>query len=293
MSQAISVVISDNLTLIGLVKQLSLVDNSKDLHLTINLKCKGFISADVYLLIVSFVNEMRVNGKTVNIDLIVEQQNCPAVAYASRIDFFKQLDIKFDEKNSRHDVSGKLIPITNIAKGVLDLPREINAIFENDFKMSKIDIFQMTLIISEMFCNTSMHSKSQSGAYLYCQKYRGSHNHLEFILVDSGIGIQKSLQKNLTYQNISNTDAISKVLEFGVTCGEGRGHGLYFASEFARRNNGSMILLSGENRLVIKNQSVNNITNNLWNGVYLKFLFKFDSDISLKDLMKEKGYDVP
>ena len=292
MNPALLIIISDRLSLLELIKQLSKVDTTKDLDLTIKIICRGFINADVYLLIVSFVNEMRADGKTININLVEEEKNCSAITYASRIDFFKQLNIDYDEKNARHDVSRNLIPIMNIPKGVLDLPKEVNDIFKNDFNMSPIDIFQLTLIISEMFCNTSLHSKSKSGAYLYCQKYRGKLNHLEFILVDSGIGIQKSLQMNEIHKNISNAEAISKSIEFGITCGEGRGHGLYFASEFTRRNNGTMILVSGENRIVVKNQAVNNITNNPWNGVYLKILFKFDSPVSLNDLMKEKEYDV-
>jgi anti-sigma regulatory factor (Ser/Thr protein kinase) len=201
------------------------------------------------------------------------------------------LGIDYNEKTTRHDVSNNLIPITNIS-GAYDLSRDILQIFANDFQMSKTDIAQLSLIISEMFCNTTIHSKSKGGAYLYCQKYRKSRNSLEFILVDSGIGIKKSLQKNMVHQNITNKEAVSSAIRFGVTCGEGRGHGLYFASEFVKRNNGEMVLISGDERIVIKNNTVNSITNNHWNGVYLKFLFKFDSQISLDELMREKKYDI-
>lgn len=290
MIQKLSILISYKLNSLTLIKQFSKVDISKDLDLTIEFECKGFVKAEVYLLIVSFVNEMRSNNKVVTITFPIEKE-CQAINYASRIDFFQHLNIQFNEKNKRHNVSGDLIPITNIESGVYDLSKEILSIFKNDFKISEDDVFQLSLIINEMFCNTTIHSKSKSGAYLYCQKYKKT-NELEFILVDSGIGIKSSLQKNPIHQNISNYDAVSKSIEFEVTCGEGRGHGLYFASEFTRRNNGEMYLLSGDNRIVIKNQSVNNITNDNWNGVYLKILFKFDSNISLKELMLEKEYDV-
>ncbi|WP_281227681.1 hypothetical protein [Flavobacterium aquiphilum] len=289
MNQKTSLFISDKLNLLTLIKQFSKVDISKDLDIIIKFECKGFIKAEVYLLIVSFVNEMRCNGKTVNITLLNEK-DCSAISYASRIDFFKQLKIDYNDRNQRHDVSGNLIPITNIGLGVMDLSREILNVFRKDFKMSEEDVMQLSLIINEMFCNTTLHSKSKSGAYLYCQKYKIM-NALEFILVDSGIGIKSSLQKNEDYKNISNRDAVSRSLEFGVTCGEGRGHGLYFASEFVRLNNGEMCLVSGDSRIIVKNQVVNNITNDNWNGVYLKFLFKFDSVISLDELMAGKGYD--
>ncbi len=290
MNQKTSIIISDKLNLLTLIKQFSKVNILENLDLTIEFECKGFVKAEVYLLIVSFVNEMRSNGRTVIITLLNDKE-CSAISYASRIDFFVQLGIAYDDKNQRHNLSGILIPITNIESGVYDLSKEILNVFKNDFKMSEEDVFQLSLIISEMFCNTTIHSKSKSGAYLYCQKYKAL-NALEFILVDSGIGIKSSLRKNPIYETISNSDAVSKSIVFEVTCGEGRGHGLYFASEFVKRNSGEMCLVSGDNRIVIKNQAVNYITNDNWNGVYLKFLFKFDSNIPLNELMLEKEYDI-
>jgi hypothetical protein len=259
--------------------------------LELEIECEGFVSADVYLLIVSFVNSMINEGT--NVQVILKNDNsCTSVNYASRIDFFKHLNIDYNEKITRHNTSGNLIPITNIEKGVMDLSKEILTVFKNDFNMSEIDVYQLSLIINEMFCNTSIHSKSKSGAYLYCQKYKGRANYLEFILVDSGIGIKKSLQKNKLFEKISNKESVSKAIEYEVTCGEGRGHGLYFASEFARRNSGEMILLSGTDRVIIKNKGIHFGKNYNWDGVYLKICFNFDSDVSLNDLMEEKNYSI-
>lgn len=290
MPQKIELIISKDLTVLQLIKLFSEVNTDDDLELTLQIKCNGFIIADVYLLVVSFINNMRDNGKQVEISLIHEE-NCNAINYASRIDFFKQLGIAFEETITRHNVSGSLIPITNIKSNVWGLSEEILNIFKTDFKMSDTDVKELSFLIDEMICNTGIHSKCKSGSYLYCQKYKKA-NQLEIILVDSGLGIQKSLQKNDEFAKISNRDAVAKSIEFGITCGEGRGHGLYFASEFVRRNNGEMILISGDDRIVVKNQSVNNVTNHNWNGVYLRFLFNFDPKVSITTLMSEKQYQV-
>jgi hypothetical protein len=291
MPQKIDIIISNELNLLNTIRFLSEVNPAENLELILEIKCRGFIKADVYLLIVSFVNNMRANGVKVDISLICKE-DCNAVKYASRIDFFKHLDIPYNETIKRHNVTGSLIPITNIANNVWGLSDEILSIFRGDFKMSEEDVQQLSLIINEMICNTTIHSKCKSGAYLYCQKYKGAANHLEFILVDSGIGINQSLQKNEDFIDISNKESVSKAIEYEVTCGEGHGHGLYFASEFVKRNNGEMILVSGDDRIVVKNGTVNGNTNHVWNGVYLKFLFKFDSVVSLVSLMEEKEYDV-
>lgn len=291
MPQEITITISKDLNLNAILRILSEIDIKSDLILELEIECEGFVSADVYLLIVSFVNSMINEGT--NVQVILKNDNsCTSVNYASRIDFFKHLNIDYNEKITRHNTSGNLIPITNIEKGVMDLSKEILTVFKNDFKMSEIDVYQLSLIINEMFCNTSIHSKSKSGAYLYCQKYKGRANYLEFILVDSGIGIKKSLQKNKLFEKISNKESVSKAIEYEVTCGEGRGHGLYFASEFARRNSGEMILLSGTDRVIIKNKGIHFGKNYNWDGVYLKICFNFDSDVSLNDLMEEKNYSI-
>jgi hypothetical protein len=289
MSQNITIIISNQLNLNSIIRKLSDINTEIDLNLNLEISCQGFIQADVYLILVSFVNSMISEGKKVNV-VLINKDDCPAVTYASRIDFFKHLNIDYDEKIVRKNSSGNLIPITNIGSGVMDLSNEILTIFKKDFNMKPIDVSQLSLIISEMFCNTTIHSKSKSGAYLYCQKYKKTANYLEFILVDSGIGIKNSLQKNKKYENISNRESIVKAIQYGITCGEGRGHGLYFASEFVKRNNGEMVLISGDDRIIIKNNVTNFGTNHCWNGVYLKLLLKFDSEVSLNDLMAEKMY---
>ena len=291
MPQKIKIIISSQQNLLSIIRILSEINTEIDLDLILDIKNNGFIKAEVYLLIVSFVNNMRSEGREVVISLICED-NSFSINYASRIDFFKHLDIPFEEKIVRKDTSSNLIPITNIKSNVLDLSVEMLKIFKKDFQMSEEDVLQMSLIINEMICNTSIHSKSKSGAYLYCQKYKKKANFLEFILVDSGIGIKESLQKNELYKKISNKEAIQKAIQYEVTCGEGRGHGLYFASTFVLLNYGEMILLSGDDRVNISNKTVNRNTNHNWNGVYLKFLFKFDSIVSLNDLMAEKKYEI-
>src|SRR5690606_12809806 len=111
----------------------------------------------------------------------------------------------------------------------------------NNFKMSDNDIDFISLIIEEMICNTTMHSKSISGAYCYSQKYINS---LEFILIDNGIGIKKSLEKNPEYSALTNEESILKALEFEVTNGEGRGHGLFIMKEIVKEIGGNILLLS-------------------------------------------------
>lgn len=287
MQQNITISLDRHQNCFSIIEKLNSIDKNKSLQITFDFNCGDFINADSYIIITSYINEMIKNG--IDVAFTINQKDCDAVNYASRINFFNSLGIEFDERFKRHSTTGNLIPISNIDRGVFDLSEEVLQIFQNDFKLSVDDMFQLPLIMSEMICNSTIHSKGNSGAYLYCQKYKKV-DELEFILVDSGIGIHKTLIKNEDFINLDNKEAIQKSLEFGATSGEGRGHGLYFASEFIRRNQGTMTLISGENHVFIGNGEVKVGTNSFWDGVILKFKFKFDAKISLNQLMEEAGY---
>ncbi|WP_417354720.1 ATP-binding protein [Flavobacterium sp.] len=289
MEQKFTFKINRNTTCFNVIDFLANIDKNKSLELTIDIDCIGFINSENYVIISSYINEMKENG--IDVAIIVNKKNCNTLNYASRIDFFKSLGVDFEENFRRHDTSGNLIPITKIDPNVYDISQDILDVFKNDFKLEDADIDQLSFIMGEMVCNATIHSKSKSGAYLYCQKYKQI-DELEFILIDSGIGVKESLIKNEKFVSLSNQEALIKALEYEVTNGEGRGHGLFFASEFVRRNNGSMVLISGENHLVINNETITTGTNSYWNGVFLKFKFKFDPKISIYDLMDEANYEL-
>lgn len=290
MSQVQSIQITSLSNVFNLLPMLESIDVNQDLTLNIEINCaSSFIKSEVYVILVSFVNEMRLAGRNVFVNVDTTEV-CDAKNYASRMNFFNLLEITYVETFDRRNSSGNFIEITKIEPGVYDLPDRIMNVFENDFNLSKTDCQQLSFIINEMICNSTIHSKSLSGAYLYCQKYRGKRRSLEFILVDSGIGIHNSLKKNPDHSSLTNSEAVSKAIQYEITCGEGRGHGLFFASEFVLRNDGSMLLLSGGDHVNILNGNTNSNTNPNWNGVILKFNFKFDASFSLDDLMKSVSY---
>lgn len=277
--------IDENVGTKNILEQLSAI-NLQDQEIEINLKLQyGFIISSTYLILISFINDLRANGKTVNI--IFNGENCGTHNYASRINVFQHLNIPFVENFRRHNTSASLIPITKIEKGVHDLSEDILNIFSKNFRMSENDVSEISFMIGEMLCNTSIHSYSEGGAYMYMQRYP-SKNTLEFVLVDSGIGIHNSLLKNTKYQGISNAEAVAESIVFEATSGNGRGHGLYFMSEFVKRNNTTLQLTSGDATLIINNGSTTISNNYNWKGVILKIIFKFEANISVTEIMNEK-----
>lgn len=279
------ITIDQNVGTNNILEQLSAI-NLQDQEIEINFSLRyGFMISSTYLILISFINVLRANGKIVNI--LFNGENCQTHNYASRINVFEHLNIPFNENFRRHNTSASLIPITKVEKGVYDLSNDILNIFSNNFKMNDNDVSEISLMISEMLCNTTIHSYSEGGAYMYMQRYPAL-NTLEFVLVDSGIGIHNSLSSNEKYNNISNAEAVAESIVYEATSGNGRGHGLYFMSEFVKRNNTTLQLTSGDTTLLINNGSTTISNNYNWKGVILKIIFKFEANISLTEIMNEK-----
>lgn len=275
-------------TYIDILKELNLYTDG-NLTILLNFECNGFVSSSIYLIITSFILEKRAQGNIITIQLI-GNTNCNQLNYASRANFFKTIGFDRIEPFVRRDTSTSLVPITNIPINTYKVSDEITPIFSKSPNLSEDDKEFITLLILEMICNTTIHSKTKSGAVYYLQKYNNL-NTIEFNLIDNGIGIKESLAKNSKYQNLSNKDAIIKALEFEVTNGEGRGHGLFIMKEIIKKTGGSFLLISGENSIFIdSNKSIIRNTPN-WDGVFLKINFKFGEKFSLLDFYKEIGYN--
>lgn len=286
----ISISITRNTTIYNILRTLNSYDNNGFLIINLSFSCTGFVSASIYMILTAFINEKKALGHDVTV-ILDNKDNCDQLNYASRSDFFKAIDVDYNEYFTRRSTKGNLIPITNIPVGAYDLPNDIYSVFKNDFNINDEDVKSIEFIVEEMICNTTIHSKSKSGAFYYFQKYP-QRRELEFILIDNGCGIQNSLSKNPKYSDLTNSEAIEKAFEYEVTCGEGRGHGLYIMQEIIKKIGGSITLISNKNAIFIneKGKSISEIEK--WDGVYLKIIFKFGSDFTLKSIFNDIGYSA-
>ncbi len=286
MTQKIKLNLNSNNDIFSVIRVLSEFNTSQDTELDIKYDSGkyAYINNDVYLILCSFVNEIKMNGKSIDITFPITEK-CKRLNYASRINFFDHLGLSYTEDFARHDTNGNFIEISNIKKGSFNISEQFEGIFKDDFGLSKNDIGNISFMIDELICNMTMHSKSNSGAYFYCQKFP-SRQQIEIVIVDSGIGIANSLSK--AYPDLENAEYLAKCIEYEVTSGEGRGHGLFFTSEFIRQNNCEMSLISGGNMLKIENNKVNLYRNPKWDGVVLKLIINFGISNSIDDIVVEK-----
>jgi hypothetical protein len=270
--------------LFSIIEDLSQIDTSKDIMFTFEYTCGNYIENNGYLLLSCFINQMRHDNPNRIIDILLDtDSDCNTVQYASRINFFKSLNINFPEKNKRRPSGDRFIEIMNLPP-MYGFPNELRTVFKDKFNFNYEDTEDLVFLIGEVISNTKMHAETKLGSYLYCQKFK---NYLEIIAVDAGIGIQKSFQK--VYPNITNEEAINKTIIFGEGDGNGRGQGLYFVSEFMRRNNSEFLLISGDKNIEVKNGNTYISSNENWKGTFLRLKINLNLTVTVNTLLAEKG----
>ena len=270
--------------LFSIIEDLSQIDTSKDTKFTFEYTCGNYVENNGYLLLSCFINQMRHDNPNRIVDILLDtDSDCKAVQYASRIDFFKSLNIDFIENFKRKPNDGRFIEIMNLPP-MYGFPYELRSVFKDKFNFSYDDTEDLVFLIGEVISNTKMHAETKLGSYLYCQKFK---NYLEVIAVDSGVGVQKSFQK--IYPNITNEEAIKKTIIFGEGDGNGRGQGLYFVSEFMRRNDSEFLLISGDKNIEIRNGNTYISSNENWKGTFLRLKINLTLNVTVNTLLAEKG----
>ena len=80
--------------LFSIIEDLSQIDTSKDTKFTFEYTCGNYVENNGYLLLSCFINQMRYDNPNRIIDIFLDtDSDCKTVQYASRIDFFKSLNI--------------------------------------------------------------------------------------------------------------------------------------------------------------------------------------------------------
>lgn len=116
--------------------------------------------------------------------------------------------------------------------------------------------------ITELLTNANDHAMSNVLGFWVCGRYNHIDHNIRICVADSGIGIKQSLVNAAKLpQRISDSDAIVKALEEGMTSRTGKtgGLGLKHISSYVKSHGGSMTILSGTGKVYLarKTQRVN------------------------------------
>ncbi len=248
--------------------------------------CDQVIEGEIFVIISSIVNELRRIGKQIIVEFEVNR-HCLSMEYAKRMGFFKNLKTDFEVILYKDYPDQHFIEITHLAPDIYNLNDAFLDIFDTHFDLIPESLNSLVFVFDELICNTTRHCRSKNGGYYFCQK-NTDRNTVEVIIVDSGTGIKKSL--NRAFPHYNELTCLEECIKFGVTCGDGRGHGLFFISELLKRNKGEFIALSGTSHLSIKNGEQITGNNDYWQGTIIKCVFTLNNALPIEQLLEEQNY---
>lgn len=221
----------------------------------------GYVHSDSLLLVASLVRTMRFDNIFVNV--YVDGRD----SYASRVDFYKLIDIPFDEQYARRSSRGRFIELKTFdANTIYPLQDELNMILYQNGAIAKEVLELLFYCLGEIMDNTLTHSGLASGwvsAQFYPRK-----EEIMLTICDYGAGIHHSLtsQPGTKYPDLTESEALDLCIKRGVTNGKGLGFGLFATSQFILKNSGELLLYSGNHYLTARDGNYDIRTGSYWKG---------------------------
>jgi len=201
-------------------------------------------------------------------------KNFGHLTYHSHMGFFKAFGLDFGKNPGAASGSLAYIPIT--IYNCEDIRREASAKGVNPGEILTTQSEQLALILTqgkqsdyvqalsfsmrEIFRNAVEHSESQQIGF--CAQYLPSQSLVKFAILDTGIGIAKSLSRNKDLQIKNDLDGLYTSLKPGISGKvpsieyrhddhwQNSGFGLFMTSELAKRK-GSFSIASGDHSLTL------------------------------------------
>lgn len=128
---------------------------------------------------------------------------------------------------------------------------ECNAIVSNllkihDIELSVVQSFNYCLY--EVLDNVLTHSGKKSG--ILVSRYAAEKQQIQVLVADDGMGIHRSLTENDLYKDLTEAEALQHVILDKVTDGKGMGFGLYSTKNLITFAGGTLVIASGQHKLV-------------------------------------------
>ncbi len=230
--------------------------------------------------------------------------------YAAHMGFFRAFDLEFGKRPGEARGNVNYIPVTSLntsslKKEAIDNLEHVGETIERRSRrlatvltrQNQGDLVEaITYSFREIIRNTIEHSHSENVSY--CAQYWPSSHQVEVCVMDTGIGVRKSLAENPLYASIeSDREALLKSLLPGVSSrvrpGVRRrdddvwanlGYGLYMTSRLCRTG-GSFFICSGDKGLFLKGENKRYYETNL-RGTVLRLVLDTDEIGSLSKHLK-------
>ena len=277
-----------------IIEALDILQSEVSDEIVVNFDFTGHakIYSDYLLLIVSLLKHLESKGLKITYRLVNSSNNKNQLDYISRVDFFKNLDIEYNENFERFRTVGRFTEIRAFDNdnAILLYNRMMNVLVHDEINVEMLAVLKYCLW--EVIDNTLNHSGKGftygNGSGYGCIQYFPTHKEIRIIISDTGVGIHHALTKHPTskYKDLSEREAVLASIEKGVTNGEGRGFGLWATAELIKHNKGKMQIHSG-NALLSISDKIEILDAPYWQGTYTTFRLNTDIPVSDKLIFGE------
>lgn len=191
----------------GFLEKIDL-SNPESLKITANQK---WVSIHPLVLCLIGALGKNIQNKNIHCDTLL----APSAHYLKRMKLFDFIGVTPNIKNiTEHEAVGRFIPLTQV-KNSNDLDLFLKDLVPLlHFSDNKKHVQSIQHIFSELIRNVIEHSSSSNGA-IVCSQYFKKSNKISIGVVDTGIGLKKSLQAS--YKVEDDKEAIRLALTPGVT----------------------------------------------------------------------------
>lgn len=281
-------------------------DTTDDVVLKIKFNAE-WIEGEFLVLLVCFRSYLISTGTKVECVLVDFVYDSNASRYASRFNFFKLLDIEVNESFSRHNSSGRFVEILPFTKdSATSLHDDLTEILYTNGANTDMLVVLRTCLW-EIVDNTLNHSKGDfelggGSGFIYAQFFPKK-NKVKITIADHGVGIHYALTQHprSEYKDLSESDAVRRSIERGVTNSTGMGFGLWSTAEMMRMNLGELYIHSGSSALICSEKetmvlagkwkgTITSLDINLLNPVNHRAIYGHDSarDEELTEFLMER-----
>lgn len=207
--------------------------------------------------------------------------NPQKVNYISRMDFFTNLNVNFEEEIERKDSTGKCIEISRFdEETIFGIYDSIIKILDS-FPSIELTVLQgLGYCFYELLDNVLNHSEENNG-WVVAHYYK-TESTIRIMICDTGIGIHKSLTtnpKDERFKSYTEDEAISECINDKVTNGRGMGFGLYSTANLIKNCESELIIYSGNKKLHFNQEGKTVEDIPYWQGTII--FLKLRSDITI------------
>lgn len=207
--------------------------------------------------------------------------NPQKVNYITRMDFFINLNVEFEEEIKRKGSTEKCIEISRFdQETIFGIYDSIIKILDS-FPSIELTVLQgLGYCFYELLDNVINHSE-ETGGWVSAHYYKAEST-IRIMICDTGIGIHKSLTtdpKDERFKSYTEEESIAECINDKVTNGKGMGFGLYSTANLIKDCESELIIYSGKKMLYYNKEGKKVKDIPYWQGTII--FLKLRSDICI------------